>query len=92
MSDPVLPAYVKGLFHQLVKAVGGVEAAGAFLGVSHQRISQLQTTTCADTHCWHEHTDARLLWLYGEEGRAAREAATHADVAAWRALGTRRAA
>lgn len=46
----------------------------------------------ADTHCWHEHTDARLLWLYGEEGRAAREAATHADVAAWRALGTRRAA
>lgn len=48
MSDPVLPAYVKGLFHQLVKAVGGVEAAGAFLGVSHQRISQLQTTTCAD--------------------------------------------
>lgn len=45
-----------------------------------------------DSHCWHEHTDARLLWLYGEEGRAAREAATHADVAAWRALGTRRAA
>lgn len=44
------------------------------------------------THCWHEHTNARLLWLYGEEGRAAREAATHADVAAWRALGTRRAA
>lgn len=48
MSEPVLPAYVKGLFFQLVKAAGGVEAAGAFLGVSHQRISQLQTTTCAD--------------------------------------------
>ena len=48
MSETVPPAFVKGLFHQLVKAVGGVEAAGAYLGVSHQRVSQLQTTTCAD--------------------------------------------
>lgn len=48
MSEPISPAFVKGLFFQLVKAAGGVEAAGAFLGVSHQRISQLQTLSCAD--------------------------------------------
>lgn len=36
-------AQIKGLFYHLVKAVGGVEAAGAFLGVSHQRVSQLQS-------------------------------------------------
>lgn len=44
----VSPAEIKGLFYHLVKAVGGVEAAGAFLGISHQRVSQLQTVTCAD--------------------------------------------
>jgi hypothetical protein len=33
----------KALFAQLVAACGGVEASGALLGVSHQRISQLQT-------------------------------------------------
>jgi hypothetical protein len=36
-------AQLKGLFHQLVRAAGGVEAAGAVLGVSHQRVSQLQS-------------------------------------------------
>jgi hypothetical protein len=41
-------AEIKGLFYHLVRAVGGVEAAGAFLGISHQRVSQLQTVTCAD--------------------------------------------
>lgn len=41
-------AEIKGLFYQLVKAVGGVEAAGAYLGISHQRVSQLQNPTCAD--------------------------------------------
>jgi len=44
----ISPAYVKGLFHHLVKATGGVEAAGAFLGISHQRVSQLQNIQCAD--------------------------------------------
>lgn len=39
---------IKGLFHHLVKAVGGVEAAGAFLEISHQRVSQLQSVNCAD--------------------------------------------
>jgi len=33
---------IKGLFFHLVKAVGGVEAAGAYLGISHQRVSRLQ--------------------------------------------------
>ncbi|HAL06190.1 MAG TPA: hypothetical protein DCP26_02375 [Brevundimonas sp.] len=32
---------VKALFKMLVCAVGGVEAAGVHLGVSHQRVSQL---------------------------------------------------
>ena len=44
----VTNAQVKGLFYHLVKAVGGVEAAGAYLGISHQRVSQLQTPTNAD--------------------------------------------
>lgn len=39
----VTPQFIKGLFHHLVRAVGGVEAAGAYLGVSHQRVSQLQS-------------------------------------------------
>lgn len=42
------PAYIKGLFYQLVAKVGGVEAAGAYLGVSHQRVSQLQNMSCPD--------------------------------------------
>jgi predicted transcriptional regulator len=44
----VTRAEIKGLFAQLVSVVGGIEAAGAFLGVSHQRVSQLQNPTCAD--------------------------------------------
>lgn len=44
----VTSAEIKGLFYQLVRAVGGIEAAGAYLGVSHQRVSQLQNPTCAD--------------------------------------------
>ena len=42
------PAYVKALFMSLVKAAGGGEAAGAVLGVSHQRISQLTSLQSAD--------------------------------------------
>ena len=42
------PARVKTLVFQLVKAAGGVEAAGAVLGVSHQRVSQLQSLNHAD--------------------------------------------
>lgn len=43
-------------------------------------------------HCWHEQAEARLLWLYGEEGCADRDDAADADVAAWNRLGRRRAA
>lgn len=34
---------VKGQFHHLVQAVGGTMAAAAFLGVSHQRVSAMQS-------------------------------------------------
>lgn len=44
----VTPSEIKGLFYHLIKSVGGIEAAGAFLGISHQRVSQLQTVSCAD--------------------------------------------
>lgn len=44
----ITPGYIKGLFFHLVRAVGGVEAAGAYLGISHQRVSQLQNTQSAD--------------------------------------------
>lgn len=44
----ITPAFVKGLFAQLVKVVGGVDPAAAYLGVSAERISQLQRLTCAD--------------------------------------------
>ena len=33
--------HIKGLFFQLVAAVGGSPAAGAYLGVSEQRVRQL---------------------------------------------------
>lgn len=48
MTKDVSPAFVKALFYQLVKAVGGTEAAGAYLEVSHQRVSQLQSPNSAD--------------------------------------------
>lgn len=35
------PEQIKGLFFQLVQAVGGSPAAGAYLGVSEQRVRQL---------------------------------------------------
>jgi hypothetical protein len=41
-------AQIKGLFFHLIKSVGGVEAAGAYLSISHQRVSQLQSINCAD--------------------------------------------
>lgn len=44
----VNPAQVKALFHHLVRACGGVEAAGARLGISHQRVSQLQSANHDD--------------------------------------------
>lgn len=47
MTD-VTNGYVKALFFSLVKTVGGVEAAGAYLNISHQRVSQLQSQQCAD--------------------------------------------
>lgn len=39
---------VKALFKMLVGAVGGVEAAGVHLGVSHQRVSQLYSLSNDD--------------------------------------------
>jgi hypothetical protein len=43
------PAFVKALFRTFVlKDVGGVEAAGALLGVSHQRVSALISLQSAD--------------------------------------------
>lgn len=48
MTSEITPAYVKALFHHLVKAVGGVDAAGAYLGVSFQRVSMLQKATTPD--------------------------------------------
>jgi hypothetical protein len=38
----VTQSLVKGLFRQLVQRVGGIEVAASDLGLSHQRISQLQ--------------------------------------------------
>lgn len=46
MSD--LNSLIKGHFAQLVRAAGGTEASGACLGVSHQRVSQMQSKNCPD--------------------------------------------
>lgn len=48
MSSEITEGYLKGLFHHLVKTVGGVEAAGARLGVTFQRVSQLQSSNNSD--------------------------------------------
>jgi hypothetical protein len=47
MSE-VTPGLIKGLFFHLVKAAGGIQAAGAVLNISHQRVSQLQNVASAD--------------------------------------------
>ena len=47
MSE-ITPAQIKGLWFHLVRAVGGVDAAGAFLGVSKQRVSVLQSVNHPD--------------------------------------------
>ncbi|MBX9707903.1 MAG: hypothetical protein K2X61_08235 [Caulobacteraceae bacterium] len=48
MSRALTDGEVKALFRQLVKACGGVEACGVELGVSHQRISLLQSPNAPD--------------------------------------------
>lgn len=48
MSRALTDGEVKALFRQLVKAVGGVEAAGVELGVRHQRVSLLQAPGAPD--------------------------------------------
>lgn len=48
MNGEISPAYIKALFHHLVRAVGGIEPAGAYLGVSFQRVSILQSANSPD--------------------------------------------
>lgn len=48
MSRALESGEVKALFRQLVAAAGGVEACGLTLGVSHQRVSQLQSVNNPD--------------------------------------------
>jgi hypothetical protein len=43
-----LRAVTKGLFSRLVESYGGQDAAGALLGITQQRISQLCNPACAD--------------------------------------------
>ena len=42
------PQQIKALFMALVREAGGVDAAGMVLGISHQRVSQLQLLNNAD--------------------------------------------
>lgn len=48
MSRAITDGEIKALFRQLVKAAGGVEAAGVELGCSHQRVSLLQSVAAPD--------------------------------------------
>lgn len=48
MSRALTDGEVKALFRHLVKAAGGVEACGVELGISHQRVSLLQSPTAPD--------------------------------------------
>lgn len=43
-----MPHRFKVLFMTLVRLIGGCDAAGAMLGISHQRVSQLQSLNHAD--------------------------------------------
>lgn len=47
-SRAVEPGELKALVRQLVKAAGGVEACAVELGISGERVSQHQRTSCAD--------------------------------------------
>lgn len=89
MSRILEPGEVKALFRQLVKASGGVDAAGVELGVTHQRVSQLQNVNCPDEPTFRQImaleavcgrlivTEAHALAVKGQEadslGRAAVE-------------------
>ena len=48
MARAIEEGELKALVRQLVKAAGGVEACGVLLGVSHQRVSQLQSPNNPD--------------------------------------------
>ena len=65
MSRAVTDGEVKALFRQLVKAGGGVEACGVELGISHQRVSLLQSPTAPDMP-----TFRQILTLEAVVGRA----------------------
>jgi len=43
-----MPHRIKVLFMALVRSIGGCEAAGAMLGITHQQVSQLQSLNFAD--------------------------------------------
>lgn len=65
MSRALTDGEVKALFRQLVKAGGGVEACGVELGISHQRVSLLQSPTAPDMP-----TFRQILALEAVVGRA----------------------
>lgn len=48
MSRALTDGEIKALFRQLVKAAGGVEACGIELGISHQRVSVMQSPNTPD--------------------------------------------
>lgn len=48
MSRILTDGEIKALWRQLVKAAGGVEAAGVELGISHQRVSLMQAARTPD--------------------------------------------
>lgn len=53
---------VKGLFFHLVQAVGGTDAAATRLGISQQRVSQLQLLSCPDVPTF-AHVTILERWL-----------------------------
>lgn len=48
MSRILTDGEIKALWRQLVKAAGGVEAAGVELGIKHQRVSLMQSPRSPD--------------------------------------------
>jgi len=89
---------VKALFRMLVKAAGGVEAAGVELGVTHQRISQLQSPSNEEEPTYRQIrslevaigrpivTGAHVKAVTGDEAECITDAAVQAVACVSRAL------